>query len=215
MKPHHRLSPSLGLPTQAAAALAALLLAAGCASPEVGAQWSDPAFQGRSLRGATLLVVCEAVDQAARRICQDQLAAQVTAYGATPRIAGEIANPTPGREQSPSAYLPAARNAGAQAVLSAAVVSDPSPAVRSGPSVGVGLGGWGGGRVGGGIGISFPFGGSKVENGLGLNGALTDVASGKLMWSARASAPAGDDTGKQLDQLARTTLEAASKAGFF
>ena len=198
-----------------APSLAAALLAAGCASTQVGPQWTDPAFQGRSLRGSTLLVVCEATELATKRVCQDQLAAQVVAYGATPRIAGEIANPTPGREQNPAAYLPAARSAGAQAVLSAAVVSDPATAVRSGPSIGVGLGGWGGGRVGGGIGISFPFGSSKVENGLGLNGALTDVASGKLMWSARSSAPASDDTGKQLDQLSRATLEAASKAGFF
>lgn len=197
------------------AGLAALLGAGGCASTQVGAQWTDPAFQGRSLRGNTLLVVCEAHDAATKRVCQDQLAAQVTAYGGTARIAGEIANPTPGREQTPSAYLPAARNAGAQAVLSAAVVSDPVATVRSGPSIGVGMGGWSGGRVGGGIGISFPFGRAREESGLGLNGALTDVASGKLMWSGRASAPAGDDTGKQLDELARATLEAASKAGFF
>lgn len=196
-------------------ALPALLALAGCASTQVGAQWTDPAFQGRSLRGSTLLVVCEAPDAATKRVCQDQLAAQVTAYGGTPRLAGEIANPTPGREQNPSAYLPAARSAGARAVLSAAVVSDPVATVRSGPSIGVGVGGWSGGHVGGGIGISFPFGRARDETGLGLNGALTDVASGKLMWSARASAPAGADTGKQLDELARATLEAASKAGFF
>lgn len=199
------------------AGLAALLGTAGCASTQVGAQWIDPGFQGRSLRGNTLLVVCEAADAATKRVCQDQLAAQVTAYGGTARIAGEIANPTPGREQTPSAYLPAARSAGAQAVLSAAVVSDPVATVRSGPSIGVGMGGWSGGRgsVGGGIGISFPFGRASEETGLGLNGALTDVASGKLMWSGRASAPASADTGKQLDELARATLEAASKAGFF
>lgn len=194
---------------------AALLGSAGCASTEVGAQWSDPQFQGRSLRGATLLVVCEAIDPGAKRVCQDQLAAQVAAYGATPRIAGEIANPAPGREQNPAAYLPAARSVGAQAVLSAAVVSQPLQVVGGGPSVGIGVGGWGGGRVGGGIGISFPFGRSEVTSGLGLNGALTNVASGRLMWSARASAPASADPGQQLDELARATLEAASKAGFF
>ena len=197
------------------AGLVALLGIAGCASTQVGAQWTDPAFQGRSLRGKTLLVVCEAVDAAAKRVCQDQLAGQVTAYGGTPRVAGEIANPAPGREQNPAAYLPAARSAGAQAVLSAAVVVDPVATVNSGPSIGIGMGGWSGGHVGGGIGISFPFGRAREETGLGMNGALTDVASGKLMWSARASAPAGADTGKQLDELARATLEAASKAGFF
>lgn len=204
-------------PQAAACATLSLLLLAGCASTEVGPQWTDPQFQGRSLRGKTLLVVCEASDPTTKRLCQDQLAAQATAYGATPRIpASEPANPTPGREQNPQAYLPAARSAGAEAVLSAAVVSEPVGTVRSGPSVGIGVGGYGGGRVGGGIGISLPIFGSRdrVETALGLNGALTDVASGRLMWSARATAPGGE-VNKQLDELARSTLEAASKAGFF
>jgi hypothetical protein len=36
------------------------LLVGGCASTVVQAQWADPQFAGRSLRGATALVVCNA-----------------------------------------------------------------------------------------------------------------------------------------------------------
>ena len=71
--------------------LAAALLAAGCAaSTTVGPQWSDPQFAGRSLRGARLLVVCEAPDPALRRQCQDRVAAELVAYGATPVVVGEL-----------------------------------------------------------------------------------------------------------------------------
>ncbi len=203
-----------------AAALAAVLavgaLLAGCASTQVDAQWTDPQFQGRSLRGTTLLVVCEAPDLTTRLRCQDQLAAQVTALGASARIAPEIANPQPGREQATSAYLPAARAARAAAVFSAAVTAD-ALVSRGGPSVGIGVGGFGGGRVGvgGGIGISLPIGGARAGDGLGLSGALTDVASGRLMWSSRASTPAAADTNAQLGALTRAVAEAAQRAGFF
>ena len=194
-----------------------LALLAGCASTQVDAQWSDPQFQGRSLRGSKVLVVCEAPDLTLKRTCQDQLAAQVVAFGATPSIAADLPNPQPGREQATSAYLPAAREARAQAVLSAAVVDDLLRA-RGGPSVGVGIGGFGGGRVGvgGGIGISLPIGGSRGTVGaVGLNGALTDVASGQLMWSGKASTSASGDAAAQLGELARAVAEGAQKAGFF
>lgn len=36
------------------------LLVGGCASTTVQAQWTDPLFAGRSLRGTAMLVVCNA-----------------------------------------------------------------------------------------------------------------------------------------------------------
>lgn len=202
----------------AALAAAALLGAAGCATTELDAQWTDPQFQGRSLRDTTILVVCEAPDPAVKRLCQDRLAAEVVAYGATASIApDELPNPMPGREQTPRAYLPAARAAGAQAVLSAAVVNQALPVRRSGPSIGIGVGGFGSGSigVGGGIGISLPIGGGAPIYRHGLNGALTDVASGKLMWTGTASTAESSDAAAQLSELTRAVAEAAQKAGFF
>jgi hypothetical protein len=196
---------------------AASLLGAGCATTQLDAQWTDPQFQGRSLRGSTVLVVCEAADPAVKRMCQDRLAGELVAYGATPSIAPELANPVPGREQATSAYLPAARAAGAQAVFSAAVVTD-MLATRSGPSFGIGVGGFGGGHrsgVGGGVGISLPIGGGASTYRHGLSGALTDVESGKLMWSGTASSSVDDNAAGQLDELTRSMAQAVQKAGFF
>src|SRR5215475_5212441 len=45
------------------------LLVGGCASTAIQAQWADPLFAGRSLRGATVLVVCNAHAPAIQRIC--------------------------------------------------------------------------------------------------------------------------------------------------
>lgn len=196
---------------------AATLLTAGCATTGLDAQWTDPQFQGRSLRGSTVLVVCEALDVATRRLCQDRLAAEVVALGATASLAPDIANPVPGREQATAAYLPAARAAGAQAVFSAAVVNQTVPRGYGGPSVGIGVGGIGGGRigVGGGIGISLPIGGGRPAYRQGLSGALTDVATGKLMWSGTASTAESTDLGAQLGELTRAVAQGAQEAGFF
>src|SRR4029450_14007112 len=59
----------------------------GCASTTVQAQWTDPSFAGQSLRGATVLVVCDASDAALTRLCKDHLAGQVAAAGAKPSVA--------------------------------------------------------------------------------------------------------------------------------
>ena len=53
------------------------LLAQGCASARIPAQWTDPAFPTRSLHGAKVLVACEAEDTASQQICQDEVAAQL------------------------------------------------------------------------------------------------------------------------------------------
>src|SRR5258705_10680297 len=59
-----------------AAALAALLV--GCTTtPQLDAQWSDPSFGASFLRGARVLVACDAFEVVIRQICQDQLASEV------------------------------------------------------------------------------------------------------------------------------------------
>jgi hypothetical protein len=92
-------------------------------------------------------------------------------------------------------------------------------AVAPGPTIGIGIGGFGGGyRSGGGVGfgMSAPIGGAgPAETGYGATASLTDVASGRLMWSARASAPPSSDVGRQLSDLAVLLLDAARQAGFF
>jgi hypothetical protein len=204
-------------------ALASTALALGgcAAAPTTGAEWIDPQFANISLRGSTVLVVCEAADLPVKRLCQDVLAAEVTAMGATAIIAADIA--APGERPMAEAQLGAARAAGARSILSAAISPD-ATVVNPGPSVGVGLGsytgsgGWGSGSgsaVGVGVGFSLPVGGGQVQQALGATGALTNVASGKTMWTVRSSAPASGNTNAQVSQLGKAIVSAAQRAGFF
>ena len=82
------------LQSRALAAVIALLglcglLVGGCASTVVQAQWADPLFVGQSLRGATVLVVCNAYAPAIQRICQDQISGRMLMSGIRPVMATE------------------------------------------------------------------------------------------------------------------------------
>ncbi len=209
--------PRSGVLSMTAGVLTASLLAlAGCATSAVNAQWSDPQFAGQPLRGAKVLVACQAVDMTLRRVCADRSAAKLSALGAIPLLAPDGGDAAP---VDSAALLQAARDAGAVAVLNTTVA--PEVAVASpGPSFGIGIGGFGGGgyRSGGGVGfgVSAPIGGAgSVATGYGANASLTDVASGRLMWSARATAPPSSDVGQQLTTLATILLDSARQAGFF
>jgi hypothetical protein len=194
--------------------LMAMGLLAGCATPKVETQWADPQFTGQSLRGARIYVVCEAPDEALSRQCQDRLAAEAVALGATAVPAAGREAAAPGRAGTPDAYLAGAREARTRAVLMASV-GPAAQTVRPGPSIGVGIGGFGGGRVGGGLGISLPIGGSSVSTSYGANTLLTDVASGQLMWTANTSAPSSSDAASQVGDLLKAAMAGAQKAGFF
>src|SRR5207248_11166547 len=52
--------------------LAACALA-GCASTQLEAQWVDPQLAHGTLRGARVLIACDAAETVVKRICQDQL----------------------------------------------------------------------------------------------------------------------------------------------
>jgi hypothetical protein len=194
----------------------ALLLAA-CASSQINAQWSDPQFAGQPARGAKVLVACQASDPTLRRICADRSAAKLAALGAVPVLAPDSSDPAQAAAADEQALLQAARRAGAVALwrtqLSPEVV-----AVAPGPSIGIGIGGFGGGyRSGGGVGfgVSAPLAAGPAETGYAASASLTDVASGKLMWSARASAPPSSDLAQQLSTLTGLLLDAARQAGMF
>jgi hypothetical protein len=194
-----------------------MLLLSGCASTQLDAQWKDPQRTPMPLRGAKVLLVCEADEAVVKRICQDQLAHQVMAMGATPVTSAELVNAAPGRPPAPESYLPAARSAGAQAVFSTHIAPQLTTDRPTGVSIGVGIGGGLGGRGFGGIGVSAPLGGGQrpVTAGYAANSVLTDVSSGRLMWTAKASTPSSDNLAGQIGDLSRTVVEAAQKAGFF
>jgi len=199
------------------AALLGPALLAGCATTQVNVQWTEPEFKGRSLRGERVLVVCDAPDVATQRVCQEQVAARITAAGATPVIsqnAGLTAGPPPTND----ATLVAARGAGAKAIFGITVGVDVT-VVNPGPSVGIGVGGFGGsggGSVfGSSVGIGIPIGGGQATSGYAASMVLTDAATVKLMWSSKVTTPASSNVTAQMGELARVGVEAARGAGFF
>jgi hypothetical protein len=85
---------------------------------------------------------------------------------------------------------------------------------KSGVTVGFGLGGFGGGGFGG-VGVSAPVGDTRVATGYAANGSITDVASGRLMWTAKATSAPSDDLNSQVTELAKAVVTGAGKAGLF
>ena len=196
------------------ALMAALPLAlVGCASTVVDTQWRNVELPASYLRGATVMVSCETRDEILRRICEEQVSADLSARGARPVLPapGTVAAVQPG--VADAQYLPAARDSGAKAVFSVTVGAS---STTVSPGVMVSIGGFGFGRnSGGGVGVAAPIGGGQVSNGYSASGRVTDVASGRLMWTARASTPPSSDVNAQLADLSKSVLDAAGKAGLF
>ncbi len=195
-----------------ATGLAVLALGACASGPQLDAQWRDPNLAGSFLRGARVLVACDAYEVVIRQVCQDQLASEVTARGATPVFVPPATALLTDRSID-AQLLPAARSAGASAMLVmtvAVAVNDVSPGFS------IGIGGFGFGRNSGvGVGIDAPIGGGRVTSGYSANGRVTDVSNGRLVWTAKATSPASSDVGAQMAELSKAVLVAADKAGLF
>jgi len=199
-------------------AAAAAVLLVGCASTRLDAQWFDPQLAPGSLRGARVMVACEAYDLVIRRICQDQMAAEVRARGGTPVAAPETTNQAPGRPLGVDQYLPAARNAGAKAVLTH-YVTQADVSVSGPSSVSFGIGGFGfgggGGGVSTGVGVSAPVGGGQTTVGYAMNSNLTETGSGRLLLTAKATSPPSSDVTAQINELTKIMFGATDSAKLF
>jgi len=213
MTPQRRTASVIAAPLATLFTVASLALIAGCASTRVDAQWSDPQLAPNVLRGARVMIACEAYEMTLKRICQDQLAAEVVARGATPVIAPDTTNPAPGRPLGDSQYLGPARDAGARAVLTSIITP---AAMAASPGLSIGIGGFSfGGHGGAGVGVSAPIGGGQMATGFAADSRLTDTASGRLLWSARATSPPSPDVQTQMTELAKAVFGAVDKAGLF
>lgn len=202
----------------------ALLLVAGCASTQVDAQWVDPQYAKQSLQGTTVLVTCDAQDTTVRLLCESRFAARLAALGAKPLsdpglAAATSSSAAPGAETNAAALRAAAKAIGARSVLQVSLRADYS-APSATPAFSFGIGGFGasggGSRsgVGGGVGVAMPVG---ATSGAGMAGSstLVDGASGRVIWSAKATAPASSDMSAQVDELAAVSINALQQAGIF
>ena len=157
------------------------------------------------------LVACEAQDLTLQRICEDQLAAAVSARGAKPTLNSQLSPavpPTAGTDP----YLAAAKRVGARAIVRMTVSAGQFVAVDSGPSVGIG-GGGGSGRSFGGVGISFPIGGSRASQAYGAETALIDPANATRVWSGGQAARLRKNATGQIAELAQNHDRSATGNG--
>lgn len=189
--------------------LLAALAAAGCASTQVDPSWSDPQRTPNLLRGARVMVACEAPDLGLKKLCQDLLASELVARNATPVPAPDLA---PGQGDAP--LLAAARNLNVRGLWVQRVGVAGAGATPS-FSIGLGAFGLGGGNVRGGVGVSAPIGGGQTTYGFTMEGRVSDVRAGKLVWSARATTPPSADANSQLRELTGKIFEAADPAQLF
>ena len=199
----------------AAILVADSLLLVGCASDNIQAEWTDPEFAGHSLRGEKVLIVCEANAEAVRRICQQQLTTRLTAAGVIP-VATEVGGTvSPGTPESNSNLIAAARHGGAKAVWRSTVAPDATVG-KPGPTIGFGVGGYGaagGGVRRAGMGVAVPVGPEQVQTAYGANFVLTDVTTGRVMWTSKVTTPVSSNVAGQMDNLAQSGVAAAQKAG--
>ena len=197
-----------------ALAAAALVIIAGCASTAVDASWRDAQLQPAYLRGAKLLVVCETQELVLKRLCQDRVGADLQARGIVVVYPPENLQVPIAQAQLDPQILEAARSAGAKAVYTF-TVSVATQAVSPGVLLSIGGFGFGGGGGGVGVGVSAPVGGGQVSSGYTASGNVTDVASGRLVWLARATAPPSSDANAQMAELSKVVIGEAQKAGLF
>jgi hypothetical protein len=105
---------------------------------------------------------------------------------------------------------------GAKAVFVAKVTREAS-VIGSSTRIGIGVGtsvGWGSGTVvGGGVGSSAPIGSTRVDNAYGASMVLTDIATGRMMWTMKATTPASQNVDAQIRELAKVGVEEAQRAG--
>jgi hypothetical protein len=193
------------------------LLLAACATTQMEAQWRDPQLAAKAMQGKTVLVVCRGLDVTLERICEDRLANDAQAIGVKVARA-EVARDSSAEPASPTELLlKAARAVRADAVLATSLERANAYVATSGGSIGIGVGGSSGGygsRSGGGIGISLPIGGTAGPS-IAASTSLTDAASGRLLWSARARSPGTPSEAEQVGELSRVTTEALKAAGLF
>jgi hypothetical protein len=196
-----------------ASSLLGVMLLAGCAATQLDAQWADPQLPPAALRGAKVMVACEAHEVVLQQICQDQLVAEVAARGGTTVPLADTGSPGPGRAPLSAAALAAARAAGAKAVLVHAVtVAD----VASGGGMSLSIGGMSiGGSGGVGVGVSVPVGTPRTQTGYALESRITDAASGRVWFTAKATARPSSDVNAQLAELTKAVFAAADKAQAF
>ncbi len=187
-----------------------LLMLASCATTHLDSQWSSPDFASNKVTGK-LLVVGVSRDDTVRRLYEDEMATQLANRGLATVRSYELI-PGPLVLGGNTALLKAARDAGANMILASVVVSrehvdrvisDPMP------RYGMNFDGW--------YGYYWPYAYVRTEvrsfDRYTVGTSLTDVATGKIAWSARTQTENVDHVDREIKAFASVIVTALVKGG--
>jgi hypothetical protein len=204
-----RIAPCVLYALYCVAAFSALFIA-GCATTHLDSQWSSPDFANNKITGK-LLVVGVSRDDTVRRLYEDEMTIQLANRGLTTVRSYELI-PGPLVLDGNTALQKAARDAGANMILSSVVVarehvdrviSDPMP------RYGMNFDGW--------YGYYWPYAYVRTEirsfDRYTVGTSLTDVATGKIMWSARTQTENVDHVDREIKAFATVIVNALAKGG--
>jgi hypothetical protein len=198
-----------------ATALALTLGLAGCAVTPNNGEWSDPGFANRSLIGTKVFAVCRAQEPSVARACEEGLLRSLRDAGAVPVMDSRSTDTA----VTSDVVLQMAREAGAQVAISShisiATVNTLGPTMGFGMGFGRGGIGFGMNGFGVGAGMAIPMGGVRPANIYGANTVMIDVASGREMWTLRATHPFQDEATVQAAALAGGSVDAMKRSGMF
>jgi hypothetical protein len=188
------------------------LLVSGCASTKMDLQWSNPELATRKMEG-TVLIVGLTQDEAMRRAYEDDVASRLAARGVKVLRSYEV---VPGAfdAESSQALFNAAKSKGATSVLASAViahehiarVSVDEPSTRV-PGV---YSGW--------YNYYWPYLYRRTEVRIieryMASTVLTDVATGKIRWTARTHTDATESVASDIKGFVSVVIDGLRKEGF-
>lgn len=197
-----------------------LAVLAGCAGISQSGSWRDPQFSGPAFR--KLLVVVASDAQTNRRIVEDTFANTLRQWGVGAAVSYPAGDSVPPDDVARIVAMPSvqgsARTAAADGIVTIRLLRVDRGYFNNSPTVGVGVGGgsggWGG-WSGGGIGMSFPVGGSASNSidTLTVEAALTSLATNRLVWSATYSMNDPGNTAAGAESLSTQIVTDMRKAG--
>jgi hypothetical protein len=172
-----------------------VLMMSGCAATSVDSQWSNPDFAGRKLTGKVLIIGVSR-DDTVRRLYEDEMAAQLATHAVATTRSHEIVTGTLMLD-STGALMKAAKSVGATAILSSVVVDRQHVervVAEPLPMYGYDFGRW--------YGFYWPYAYSRNEvrsfERYTITTSVTDVATGKIIWSARTETESSDQVDREI-----------------
>lgn len=195
-------------------ALLLVTLLAACTTTRIDAQWTNADFAGKPVE-APVLVVGLTRDPTLRRLYEDALSAELAQQGVAALKSYEAA-PEPLSQASGDGLLQAARAAGAGSVLSTAIIErEQRVVVESLPAWGWAYPRW--------YDYYYPFAypvgpyayPAEVHTyeRYVASTSLTDVASARIVWTARSSTDMPSKLEREVKALAHEIAAELSKAG--